>query len=243
MPYEEHVIQPKKNLSASSKRGKLYMLASHIGCPEDIPPRALAILRSADLLIFEEDRPARLVLKSAGVQRSYYKFTEHGETETLEVLRQCLSEGKTATYMSDQGCAHFADPGQRLVELAYRLKAQVLVIPGPSSITAAVMACGFPVGNFFFAGFLPQKKEKRQEEIKRLLERKEALILLDTPYRLRAVLEDFAALCPRGRRGFLALDITGPEEEYLMGSFRELLETIEEGSKRNFVMIVEQRGN
>jgi 16S rRNA (cytidine1402-2'-O)-methyltransferase len=217
-------------------------MASHIGCAEDIPPRALALVKTADLLIFEEDKPARQVLKHAGVQRSYYNFTEHGEEETLAALKACLSAGKTATYMSDQGCAHCADPGQQLVALAYRLNAEVQVIPGPSAITAAVMACGFPLSNFFFAGFLSQKKEKRIGEIQSLARRREGIILLDTPYRLSAVLEDFSRIFPKERRGFLALDITGPQEHYLTGSFARLKEQVEGLEKLNFVLVIEGVG-
>jgi 16S rRNA (cytidine1402-2'-O)-methyltransferase len=239
MPYEEPVIQLKKNINSPASPGKLYLLASHIGCTDDIPPRALALLKSADLLIFEEDRPARLVLKCAGIHRPYCKFSEHGEEDTITALEDCLRAGKTATYMSDQGCAQCADPGQKLVALAYRLGAKVLVIPGPSSITAAVMACGFSLSNFYFAGFLPQKKEKRLSEIKKLLTRKEPIILLDTPYRLAALLQDFAGICPPGRRGFLALDITGPEEAYLSGGFAQLAQKVGESSRLNFVLIIE----
>ncbi len=233
------MLQSKKQNSAPPKHGKLYIMASHIGCPEDIPSRALGLVRTADLLIFEEDKPARQVLKQAGVQRSFYNFTEHGEGETLEALRACLTAGKTATYMSDQGAANCADPGQQLVALAYQLKAEVQVIPGPSSIIAAVMACGFPLGNFFFAGFLSQKKEKRLVEIQNLARRREGIILLDTPYRLAAVVEDFSRVFPKERRGFLALDITGPKERYLSGSFARLREQVEGMEKLNFVLVIE----
>lgn len=240
MPHEDQVKQDKNKLRENSPSGTLMMLATHIGRPEDMPRRALAALQSADLLIFEEDRPARSALKSAQVQREYLKFSEHQQKETLSQLRQCLLAGKTATYMSDQGCPTLSDPGGPLLQVAYELKAQIQVVPGPSSLTAAMMACPFALTQFYFAGFLPRDPGQRLEELKALAQRREALIFMDTPYRLGALLSACQQSMEK-RRGFLAVDITGEAESYLLGSFSQLQKKVATLGKKNFVLIIEAR--
>ena len=80
----------------NSKQGQLIMASNSLGNPIDTPERSLEALRSSDLLIFEEDRPARLALKTAGIHKEYVKFTEHREEATLDLLKECLRAGKTA---------------------------------------------------------------------------------------------------------------------------------------------------
>lgn len=237
MPYEDSVQQDKKPLASKPPRGTLMMLATHIGRADDAPARSIQTLQTADLLIFEEDRPARAALKIAKVHREYLKFSEHQQKETLAALRCCLLEGKTAAYMSDQGCPTFSDPGAALLKLAYELGANVRVVPGPSSLTAALAACPFPLDTFFFAGFLPRTPPARAARLAVLAARPDALILMDAPYRLEALLRACAEAMGK-RRGFLALDITGNEESYLTGTFASLLAQTSTLGKLNFVLII-----
>lgn len=230
---------PKLN---QTQRGVLYFAASHIGCLRDIPQRTLEILQKADLILFEEARHARQLLKQAGVHRPFLLFSEHKEPDSLEAVKKSLKNHQTVVYVSDQGCPNLADPGRELLEIAYRLRSQVLVIPGPSSITSALAVCPFDVSQFYFGGFLPRQQEKRLAHIGKLLERQEAVILLETPYRRQAFLQDFCtALGTENRRGFLAFDITGEEEQYLLGTLPQIRTQAESLGKKNFVFVLEGR--
>ena len=62
-------------MTSGEKRSKglLTMAATHLGNAQDIPVRSLDALRGADLLIFEEDKPARSFLKAAGVIRGVHE--------------------------------------------------------------------------------------------------------------------------------------------------------------------------
>ena len=124
-------------------RGKLTVASNSIGNDKDVPQRTLEAIRSSDLLVFEEDRPARRLLKLAGVHRDYFKHNEHKDNETLEEVRNYLIAGKSVFYCSDQGSASLADPGKELTSIAFELGVKIEVIPGPSSITAAISACPF----------------------------------------------------------------------------------------------------
>lgn len=224
-------------LSQTAAQGKLIMAANSLGLAEDIPARSLAALRQSDLLIFEEDRQARQSLKAAGIHRDYLKFSEHHEQETLEALRLCLQQGGTACYMSDQGMPVVADPGQRLLSIAYQLRAQVVVIPGPSSITAALAACPFLRSGFRFLGFLPREPDERLRTLETVKFEKQVLVLLDTPYRRQALLDAAAQVFGAERQALLALDISGDNEAYHLNSLGKLAKLAID--KLNFVLLID----
>ena len=231
--------QLKKN------RGTLFMLSNHIGNQHDIPARSLVALNSADLLVFEEDRPARLALKAAKVHREYLKFSEHIQKETLEQVYNYLKTGKSVAYMSDQGCPTLADPGRALLQIAYQLNAPIQVVPGPSSVTAALSACPFELSSYIYAGFLPRESDKRMAKLKQYAAIGQALIVLDTPYRLKALLSVCNEVFPKKRLGFLAIDISGEHEAYFSASIGALEAQVRHlaQKKLNFVLIIEGAAN
>lgn len=225
--------------NSTPPKGLLTMAANSIGLPEDIPLRSLEAVRTADLLIFEEDKPARAVLKAAGIHQSYLKYNEQHQNDTLIELEKTLLEGKSVVYMSDQGCPTLEDPGINILQTARHCKAQIKVIPGPSSLTAALSACPFPSKSFEFHGFPPRDEIERTQFLKNMLGRNKLQVLMDTPYRLKRVIETCATVFTEHCRGFLALDISGPDENYLLGPFSELQKELEGVDKKlNFVLII-----
>ena len=219
-------------------RGTLYLSANHIGCAEDIPPRALELQKSCELVVFEENRQARKVLKQAGVTRQWLRYNEHHQESSLAQIEETLMAGKNVIYMSDQGCPTLADPGKNLLRLAYKLKSRVRIIPGPSSITAAISACPFELEQFIYKGFLSQKSAQRDQEIAKISKEKMPIIILDTPYRLSSLLLSLKSQKIQ-KRIFIAFDITGEDEQYYIGSVSELYKLHSEKNKKNFVLIIE----
>jgi 16S rRNA (cytidine1402-2'-O)-methyltransferase len=220
------------------------MAATSLGLPEDIPPRSLAMLREADLLIFEEDRPARSFLKAAGVFREYLKYNEHHQQDTLIQIRQALGNRKTVLYMSDQGTPTLADPGSAPINIAWESGADIRVIPGPSSVTAALSAAPFSCDKFYFGGFLSRDPENRIRELQVIRSLSCTWVVMDTPYRLQALLDACSSVFPADQRAMIALDISGPHEDYWLGTFSALRQragTLTE--KLNFVLVGEGTSN
>ena len=225
------------DLSAPS--GILILAATSIGCDTDIPARSLQMVREAELLVFEEDRPARRVLKAAGCHRDYLKFSEHQETLVIDQIAQSLRHGQRVLYMSDQGMPCLADPGWRLCRLAHELKAKIQVIPGPDSVTAALAAAPFDTKQFFYRGFLPRQPDQRLVDLQAIRLSLVTTVVLDTPYRLRPLLEAVQTADPDWR-ALLALDISGPSEQYLLGAPTVLLNNLAPGkNRRNFVLVLD----
>jgi 16S rRNA (cytidine1402-2'-O)-methyltransferase len=231
----------KKGNKDQSFHGNLIMAANSLGNPKDIPLRALEYAAKADLLVFEEDRMARQVLKAAGLIKPYLKFNEHFQKDTLDTVRDSLKAGNTVLYMSDQGSPCLDDPGKFLVQEAMCVPSQITVIPGPSSLTAALSACPFDISAFYYAGFLPREEEKRQNELQQLAKINKPLVFLDTPYRLHDVLNSCKIALGETWQGFLAVDISGEEEAYFYGSFAHLLTKVNKEKKLNFVLITAHR--
>jgi len=226
--------------SGSFPNGRLIMAATTLGDPADIPLRSLAALRDADLVIFEDARAGRQFLKAAGVHREFAVWSEHAEPATHDQFTATLRNRGTVVYMSDQGSPTLADPGQALVAMATQLRASITVIPGPSSIAAALSACPFPVPRFVFTGLLHRDPEERRMELAQFALTRLPLIVIDAPYRLRALLDDAASCLGDGHRAFLALDISGPRESFLSGPLEKLKAAMAaETEKINFVLITE----
>src|SRR5207248_8234659 len=89
------------------------------------------------------------------------------ERRALGRVLDALEAGDVAL-VSDAGTPTLSDPGQALVEAAWQAGHQVVPIPGPSAITAALAASGFGGGpGFTFVGYLPRKPG----QLRRLLEK------------------------------------------------------------------------
>jgi len=221
------------------KISHLIMASADIGNVEDLPFRSLEALRNSDMLIFEEDRPARKFLKAAGITRDYYKLNEHKSNDTLNDAKAAFKKGLSVCYMSDQGTACLADPGLELVKLAVQMQVETTVVPGPSSISAAISACPFDCSRFYYIGFTPRKDTERKQFLMESGKTPAALVIMDTPYRLKNLLADCLEVFPK-RMASIALDISGSKESFWNGRLDKLLVKAESlTEKLNFVLIIE----
>lgn len=219
-----------------TKSGRLIMAANSLGNPLDIPQRSLEALRTADLIIFEEDKVARQTLKAAGIHRDYLRLTEHAEPETLDAVRKALKEAKTVVFMSDQGTPTLADPGQKLLEIAYIVGAAVTPIPGPCAVTTALSICPFLTGPFLYLGFPPRETEERDNWLNDQANSTYPLVLLDTPYRRQATLDACLTSFGADRRALLVIDIGGPNEAVHLNKLENIAKL--QMAKENFVLVI-----
>ncbi len=220
-------------------QGLLIMASHSIGAAGDIPVRSLESLRNADLLIFEEDRGARAALKAAGIHRDYLRYNEHNQTQSLETIAENLREGKSVVYMSDQGCPGLADPGRAIVKEGIRARARITTIPGPSSVTSAIAVCPFDLGEFHFGGFPPRDADAREAKLSEWEALGVPLVLMDTPYRLEALLESCRKVFGDGHKATLALDLSGENERVINDSLANIATATKDLGKLNFVLILD----
>jgi 16S rRNA (cytidine1402-2'-O)-methyltransferase len=202
--------------------GKLFVVATPIGNLEDISPRALRVLREADLVAAEDTRHTGHLLTRFEIRKqlvSYHQFSE--AKRTAEFLLH-FEHGKNIALVSDAGLPGVSDPGERLIRAAVEAGVPVEIVPGPSAPLLALAGSGFPMVPFYFGGFLPMKGGQRRKELLAAAVRECTSIYFESPYRIVRMLEDAVAEIPQGRL-CLARELTKKFEEYRRGSPAELL--------------------
>ncbi len=221
-----------------TKTGKLYIVATPIGNPDDITLRALNVLRSADAIICEERRPGSTLLKKLDVTpKELISLNEHNEPEEASQIALRMAKGENFAMISDAGTPVFADPGAMLIRLAVDYGVETVPVPGPSSLMAALSVLDFKLEQFIFAGFLSRAPDQRRKDLQRLRSLRMPVVLLDTPYRLTALMEDIAKVFGQNQNLTLAFNLTLPGERVLRGTPGEIHQQIG-AAKGEFVLII-----
>ncbi len=225
-----------------AQTGCLYIVATPIGDMGDITLRAIETLRKVDGIICEEARIGTTLLKRLEIPtKELILLNEHNEHEKAADLVVRIAKGESFALISDCGTPVFADPGSFLVQQISLMELPVVPIPGPSSLMAALSVLDFKLERFIFAGFLPRDPNQRRKYLESLRYLKMALVIMDTPYRLGAVLEDVAKVFGSGQRITLAMDITLSSETILRGRLDEIRKRVGP-RKAEFILIVHQPG-
>jgi 16S rRNA (cytidine1402-2'-O)-methyltransferase len=202
--------------------GKLYVIATPIGNLEDMPPRAVRVLKEVDLIAAEDTRHTGHLLTRFEIRKpliSYHQFSE--AKRTVEFLQK-FELGQSIALVSDAGMPGVSDPGERLIRAAVEAGVAVEVVPGPSAPLLALAGSGFSMVPFYFGGFLPVKSGQRRKELLAAAARDFSSIYFESPYRVVRMLEDAVAEIPQARL-CLARELTKKFEEYRRGIPEELL--------------------
>ena len=183
--------------------GTLYVVATPIGNLADISLRALHVLSLCDTLACEDTRHSQTLLRAYGIDKSsahWLAVHQHNEAEAAEEVIRRLQAGQRVAYVSDAGTPAVSDPGARLVWQVQSAGLRVVPLPGASSVTTLLSACGTPThdaSGFVFVGFLPTKATERQHAVQALGEEARTQILLEAPHRIEAMASALAALGTR----------------------------------------------
>jgi 16S rRNA (cytidine1402-2'-O)-methyltransferase len=222
--------------------GTLYLVATPIGNYEDITFRALSVLRTVDLVVYEERREGERLLRHFEIQKPVESLNEHNEAAASYNILSQLKDGKNVALVSDCGTPVFSDPGQILVSKAIDQNIRISPIPGASSLLPALTVSGFSIDTFLFYGWLSPKKDRRRAELRQLRQERRTIVLMDTPYRLVPLLRDLAETFGDSRRLCCALNLTLPDEKVLHGTAEELYRYCAgKEMKEEFVIVIEGR--
>jgi 16S rRNA (cytidine1402-2'-O)-methyltransferase len=146
---------------------RLWVVATPLGNPGDLSPRAREVLAAADLLLAEDTRRAGLLFQRLGIRsKGFLSLFEHNEEARIGTVLAALERGESVALFSDAGTPLLSDPGFRLVRACREAGFAVSPVPGPSAPAAALSASGLPPQPFVFLGFLPRK----DGDIRRFLE-------------------------------------------------------------------------
>jgi len=200
----------------------LYVVATPIGNLADITLRALEALKAADVVAAEDTRRSGMLLKHFEIKKPFISYHEHNEaTRTLQLVER-LARGENIALISDAGTPGLSDPGLRLIRECIKRQLPFTIVPGASSILAALIGSGFSTEKFFFGGFLPVKSGQRERELRAAGEREETSIFFESPYRLTKTLAACIDIMPE-RQLCVARELTKKFEEFRRGVASELL--------------------
>jgi 16S rRNA (cytidine1402-2'-O)-methyltransferase len=217
-----HPIRAIHNLVSTHPLGTLYVVASSIGNPGDLSPRAIETLRAADVVFAEDTRSARKLLVAHGIERRTQSCFDANEPERAQEAAALLRAGQNLALVSEAGTPAVSDPGFRVVRAAIDLGARVVPVPGPSAVLAALVASGLPTDSFFFAGFPPRKTGTRRSLFSRLGQLDASLVFYESPHRVGTTLAELAAVMGQSRPACVARELTKTHEEIVRGSLGEL---------------------
>ncbi|MEW6701691.1 MAG: 16S rRNA (cytidine(1402)-2'-O)-methyltransferase [Bacteroidota bacterium] len=218
---------------------KLYIVSTPIGNYNDISLRALNVLKEVAFIICEEFKEARRLLSHFQIKKELFSLNEHNEEEASREILQKILEEKSAALITDCGTPLFSDPGTKLVQMCINAKIDIAPVPGASSILPALVGSGFNIDRFYYAGWLSPKSEWRKKELLRLKSIKELIVLMETPYRLKAILTDLLKIFGSSSQIVVAFDLTMPTEKFFRGTAAEILKIVtEEKLKGEFVLLI-----
>jgi 16S rRNA (cytidine1402-2'-O)-methyltransferase len=221
----------------------LVLVATPIGNLGDLSPRARAVLEAADLICCEDTRRTRALLSAMGIPAGgaqgdrLLSLHGHNEGSRVERVQACVAGGGTVAVVSDAGTPGISDPGTLLVSRLAEAGEEVSIVPGPTSVVAALVISGLPTDRFCVEGFLPRKGGDRRDRVAALMADGRTTVVLEAPGRVAATLAELAAVDP-ARRVVVVRELTKVHEEVWRGTLGEAAEAFGARQVRGEVVVV-----
>ena len=225
--------------------GTLFIVATPIGNLDDITFRAVETLKSVDLILAEDTRHSQKILNHFDIKTPISAFHDYNEREKCTTVIDKLKQGVSIALISDAGTPLISDPGYVLVSAAKKNSVNVVPIPGPSALIAALSASGVPSDSFSFFGFLPSKQNARIKTLKTFISRPETIIIYESPKRILAALKDMLFVFGEAREVCLAKELTKTFETILTTNIPNLISYIASDpnhQKGEFVLLISSSG-
>lgn len=220
----------------------LYIVSTPIGNLEDFSFRGLRILKEVDLILCEDTRITKKLLRRHHIETPVLSYHRHSKLKKVEYIIRLLKEGKNLALVSDAGTPGISDPGNRLIVEAIAkvapLQIEIVPIPGPSAVIAAASISGFPMDKFIFMGFPPVKK-KRKKFFEEVVNSKYPVIFYESPHRIIRTLNDLCFHALEHRSIVVCRELTKKFETIYRGTIGDIIRQLEKGETRGeFVVIL-----
>ena len=221
--------------------GRLSVVATPIGCLEDITLRALRILREADLILAEDTRHTRTLCSKHGIDTPLRSFHAHTNDDKVDLIVVELVNGAHYALVSDAGTPVVSDPGVYLVSRAADAGIRVEAVPGPSAVLAALCVAGLPVRRFVFEGFLPRSGADRARALDRIAQSGITIVLFESPHRIHGTLDDLERTLGADRQIALCRELTKMHEETIRGTVPEVRGKLSNPARGEITVVIDGR--
>ena len=205
---------------------------------KDITIRALEILKQSEFILCEDTRISKNLLNKYEIKSkliSNHKFNE--KKNILKIIKH-LRSGKIISLISDAGTPTISDPGSVLINECVENNINIIPIPGPSAVATAISISGFS-DQFYFNGFLPEKKQQLTNKLKRLSEFGSSLVIFVSPKKINKIIPEIKKYFSQ-RKIVICREITKVFEEFLRVNVDEL-EVFEKEPKGEITVVISEK--
>ena len=196
----------------NSEAGQLFLCATPIGNLEDMPVRAVRIMKEADLIAAEDTRNSIKLINHFEINTPMTSYHEYNKVDKAKVLVDKMLAGQTVALITDAGTPGISDPGEELVRQAVQAGINVTSIPGPAACINALIISGLPTRRFVFEAFLPSDKKERAAVLEELARETRTMIIYEAPHRLCRTLAELAEILGGDRQIAVCKELTKRHE-------------------------------
>ena len=201
------------------KKG-LYIVSTPIGNLQDITLRAIKVLKLSDIILCEDTRRTSKLLQNLKINKPLISYHKFNEKKNIPRVIRYLNEGKILSLVSDAGTPLLSDPGKILIKECIIKNIEIIPVPGPSSITAAMSISSFD-DKFIFYGFLPKKEKELEITLKKLSKIDFSLVFFVPSIKINFYIKYFKKYF-EGRNILIAREITKLHETFYRSAIKNL---------------------
>jgi len=115
---------------------QLYIVPTPIGNMEDITLRAIETLKNSDIILAEDTRHAKKLLKHYNILTKVNSYHLNNEHKRVDEYLQMLVNGSTVSLITDAGTPCISDPGFLLIRESIKKKHNNNMFTWPNSFCA-----------------------------------------------------------------------------------------------------------
>lgn len=203
----------------------LYVVATPIGNLGDITLRAVETLKAVDFIVAENPAHTGKLLEHFKIaKKPYVQLADFNEERSVTKIIERL-KNENGCLVSDAGTPGISDPGFKLVRACRETGIEVVSIPGPSALAAALSVSGLPTDKFLFVGFLAKTEPKVIRALEEAKSVETTLVAYESPQRIVKTMEFIAKTFPSARV-VISRELTKLHEEYISGTAEEVREIL-----------------
>ena len=198
----------------------LYCVSTPIGNLGDMTFRAINILNKSHLILSEDTRVSSKLLSKFNIKTKLLPNHKFNEKRNVKNVLNLLKENKIISIISDAGTPTISDPGGILINECIKNKIDIFPVPGPSAATAAVSISGFS-NNFFFCGFLPDKKLQIDQLFQKISILNYSIVFFISPKKIKKITAQIQKYF-NDRDILITREMTKLHEEYIREKVKNL---------------------
>ena len=226
-----------KSKTQKLKKG-LYIVSTPIGNLKDITFRAVEILKLSEFILCEDTRISKNLLNKYEIKSKLISNHKFNEKKNISKIIGYLKSGKIISLISDAGTPTISDPGSALVNECVKSNIKIIPIPGPSAVATAISISGF-ADQFYFHGFLPEKKKQITNDLKRVSEFGSSLVFFVSAKKINKIIPEIKKYFS-DREIVICREITKFFEEFLRVNV-DKLKIFEKEPKGEITVVISEK--